>query len=210
MIYCTGFTSRSTEFLNNSILKSLEYDPSVHYKHAMMLYKCTFHPDVPNLAMIGLQDGLFFNGAELQAKWASQVFSGKTKLPDKALMHQYIRKQVRKREEERRSQYPYGSQVSLCDSLAAEMDLLPDFDELQRTNSKLYKMFWNDSMFSAHFMYKEDRTLATILMNRMNLWNRHMFKLNEAELAKNNTHYVAKMYAQKFKYFLENTPVKVR
>lgn len=52
------------------------------------LYKHTFHPDLPNLAVLGFynQVGPYFPVLELQARWIASVFAGITAMPDEAEM----------------------------------------------------------------------------------------------------------------------------
>jgi len=176
IIYCTGYTSSYDDFFNKSTLKNFNYDPAAHYKYALILYKNTFHPYVENLALIGQQDGLYFNGCELQAKWASKVFSGKLNLPSREKMSQFIDKEIQKRNKKRRSQYPYGSHVSLSDSIANEMDLLPDFDDMRIKNPKHFDMLWNKAMISAHFAFKDNRNSALDMINEINVMDERTYE----------------------------------
>jgi dimethylaniline monooxygenase (N-oxide forming) len=52
------------------------------------LYRHTFHPDLPNLAFIGLyvQIGPYFPVLELQARWVAMVWSGIKPLPSREKM----------------------------------------------------------------------------------------------------------------------------
>ena len=164
VVYCTGYEV-DLGFLDDLVLKDVGFDTSKNYKHALMLYKCTFHPDYENMAMIGQQDGLFFAGYELQAKWSTGVFSGKLKLPDKNVMSDLIEKEKRKRNGGKRAQYPYGPYVGILDGLASEMDALPDLNQLKTEDSKLYDMFSNNCLVSTQFVYKQNKELALSVMN---------------------------------------------
>jgi dimethylaniline monooxygenase (N-oxide forming) len=71
VIFCTGY-DLETNFLSQSIKDIIKYDDN-NYKFPYLTYKCTLHPDLVNLAFVGQNEGLFFSGYELQAKWASMV-----------------------------------------------------------------------------------------------------------------------------------------
>ena len=175
VIYSTGYTAGYFEFFDENTLKNLNYVSNVHYKHPIVLYKNTFHPSVKNLAFIGQQEGLFFNGAELQAKWASEVFSGKIELPTKEQMNQFIDKEIKKRNQNRQSQYPCGPHVLLSDNIANEMNLLPNFDEMRLENPKLFDMFWNKSMISSHFIFKKNQHSALDSMKEIDIMSEHAY-----------------------------------
>jgi len=96
VIFCTGynigfpfFDRRVLEVENNEI----------------RLYKRIFHPDLPNLAFVGLVQplGALMPIAEMQTRWVARVFNGKAtgraRLPDRAAM---LRAMDRMQEETRR------------------------------------------------------------------------------------------------------------
>ena len=178
VLYCTGYET-NLSYLDDLVLKDFGYDTSKNYKHALMLYKCTFHPDYENIAVIGQQDGLFFTGYELQAKWSTEVFTGKIRLPDKKIMRSFIEKEKRKRDACKRSQYPYGSYVNLIDSLASEINALPDLNEFKSKDPKLYDMFYNNCVVSAQFVYKQNKQLALSVMNDIDLLSKKTYKFED-------------------------------
>ncbi|CAF0858155.1 unnamed protein product [Brachionus calyciflorus] len=157
VVYCTGYNS-AIDYLETKILDILKYDTSDH-KFLMILYKCTFHPELENLALIGQTDGTFYCGDELQANWANMVFSGKRKLPKKELMLEEIDKETKRREKNRRSQYPYGNYVSVCDKLAKENAQLPNFGEIKQKNEHLYELLWNSGVNSNHYFLNEKMSI---------------------------------------------------
>ena len=184
VIYCTGYNSGYFEFFDEETLKNLNYVPNVHYKHPLVLYKNTFHPLVKNLAMIGQQEGLYFNGAELQANWASKVFSGKINLPSIEQMNLFIDKEIKKRNQNRQSQYPCGPHVLLSDNIANEMNLLPNFDEMRLENPKIFDMFWNKSMISTHFLFKKNQQSALDSMKEIALMNERVYDFTNEDSTK--------------------------
>jgi hypothetical protein len=52
VIFCTGFDVNITYF-EKEVLDLLEYDKK-DYKFPYLLYKCTFHPELENMAMVCL------------------------------------------------------------------------------------------------------------------------------------------------------------
>ena len=166
VIYATGY-DLSVDFFEDHILKTLSYDLEKNYKHAIMLYKCTFHPDISNMAIVGQHDGLFFTGNELQSMWVTKVFSGKLNLPVRSIMMDFIAKECAKRDSGRRVQYPYGVHVSICDGIASEIDLLPDLNDIKEKQPDLFEMFDKNMIFSTQYIYKRNPELALRLMNEI-------------------------------------------
>jgi dimethylaniline monooxygenase (N-oxide forming) len=177
VIYATGY-DLSVDFFEDYILKTLSYDVEKNYKHAIMLYKCTFHPDISNMAIIGQHDGLFFTGNELQSMWVTKVFSDKISLPDRSVMMDFIQKECNKRDSGRRVQYPYGVHVSICDGIASEIGLLPDLNEIKEKEPDLFEMFSNNMIFSTQYIFKENRELALGLMNEIDALYKKNYKFN--------------------------------
>ena len=61
VIYCTGYEKSLTVFLDDFFLKAIKYSEALS-KQTFSLYKCTFQPDIQNMAFVGLTKGLFFPG----------------------------------------------------------------------------------------------------------------------------------------------------
>uniref|UniRef100_A0A914W6Y1 Flavin-containing monooxygenase n=1 Tax=Plectus sambesii TaxID=2011161 RepID=A0A914W6Y1_9BILA len=80
VILATGYT------FNFPYLKPQELLPVKN--NQISLYKYVFPPDLDNLAVIGLIQpiGSIAPMAELQARWATRVFAGKTDLPSRDVM----------------------------------------------------------------------------------------------------------------------------
>jgi thioredoxin reductase len=77
LIFGTGF-ELSLPFLSDDLRRQL----GVGAQH-LDLYKCTFHPDLPGLAFVGLFQvaGPYFPPIELQARWISYAWAGARPLP---------------------------------------------------------------------------------------------------------------------------------
>jgi hypothetical protein len=166
VIYCTGYKKNLNDFLE---LDQVKFDSlSLKNRISYSVYKLTFHPDITNLAFVGLSTGLLFTGIELQAMWTTMIFSGKIKLPSRCAMIKFIEKT----EEETNPShlnlfYPNGCHLTLCDNIAAEMDLLPNFDKLMLTDPISYDLLWNYGMCGPHYLFKKNKEYALSIMNRI-------------------------------------------
>jgi dimethylaniline monooxygenase (N-oxide forming) len=82
IVFGTGYEMH-LPFLANDIGQIINAD-STHID----LYRHTFHPDLPNLAFIGLyvQIGPYFPVLALQARWVAMVWSGIKPLPSREKM----------------------------------------------------------------------------------------------------------------------------
>ena len=81
-VFATGY-ELSLPFLAQDVQQSIAVDGT-----QIDLYCHTFHPDLPNLAFIGLyvQVGPYFPVLELQARWIAMVWSGIKPLPSREKM----------------------------------------------------------------------------------------------------------------------------
>jgi dimethylaniline monooxygenase (N-oxide forming) len=182
VIYCTGYDLRM-DYMCKTVLDKIRVSNEINYKFQYNLHKFTFHPEVENFALVGQLDGLFQTGAELQARLASSVFTGQIVF-DKAKARGEIEKQRAKMmSNKRRAQFPYGTYVELCEKLGKEMDLVPDFEAMKANDPQLYDMFWNDSAFSAHYLYKANKSYASDMMREVHEMTNRVYELNdEADL----------------------------
>ncbi|MFL5801719.1 MAG: NAD(P)-binding domain-containing protein, partial [Roseiflexaceae bacterium] len=117
IICCTGY-SLSFPFLDETVVKPAG--------DTIDLYQHVFHPDVPNLAFIGLciVTGPLFPVAELQARWVARVVAGKVRLPAPASKHHQIHEQ--KRAATRRGAHPLRVQLlDYMDALAKQIGVVP-------------------------------------------------------------------------------------
>ena len=79
IIYCTGYTLRFP-FLPDELIEIKD--------GRVELYKHVFHPDVPNLAFVGLCTvaGAHIPVAEIQGRWVARVLAGNVELPSREEM----------------------------------------------------------------------------------------------------------------------------
>ncbi len=164
IIFCTGY-DLAIDYLSESNKKELGFSSLLdrnEYRFQYLLYKSTFHPSFKNLAMVYQNEGIFLIAAELQARWASLVFSGKLNLPDNELMQKYIQKLAKKRELKLNQQYPYGSQIDLIDELAKETGLKHDFEKIKKEDPILFSQLWNNVALGCHFRLDEKKSIEVL------------------------------------------------
>lgn len=149
VIFCTGYKTNLT-FLDTSILKTLKYEPEDQLQ-PLLLYKCTLHPELSNIAFVGMYRGPYFAVIELQAKWANSLFSGKAKANSKEVMEKEILEELAIRNQNPRPQFPHPDYVGLADSIAKEIGVLPDLDDLKKQNEKIHKKFISGPVLPSHY-----------------------------------------------------------
>jgi hypothetical protein len=95
-------------------------------------------------------------------------------------------------------QFAYGYFAEMPDKIAREMNLLPDFDELQRQDPELYRKFYDNLAIAAHWNFKEDPELAMRLMNEIDdIYNAEYEFADESKITFADK---VKLFNQKFKY----------
>jgi dimethylaniline monooxygenase (N-oxide forming) len=123
VVWCTGHLP-DLPFLPDSVLRAVQYEPG-DLMQPLILHQGTFHPDLPDLAFVGVYRGPFFGVIELQARWACAVFAGHLPPPDRAAAHAGLAAELRIRAARPRPQFPHGDYPVFADALAAELGLLP-------------------------------------------------------------------------------------
>jgi hypothetical protein len=188
IIFATGYECASTNYLDKSVIDLYKGETDfLRYQYA--LAKTAFHPDLENFALIGHLEGLYWNGGQLQAKLAAEVFrftsmlfpyrfffhpsikifniqSGKLKL-DKEEMRTEIDEIKARIRLNLKQQFPYGSIAQITDKLAKMMNLLPDLDEMKKNDPQLFKMFYENVSIPAHWNFEANPEPALELMNEI-------------------------------------------
>jgi len=149
IIFATGYLSKFPYF-EQETLEKLCYDPKEQFQ-PVLLYKCTFHPDIKNLSFVGIYRGTYFGPLELQARWTARIFSGKVELPSREVMMEGIQSERNLKEMEARPQFPHGDYIGLCDSIAEEIDVMPDLKRMEQEEPELYEKLMNYSFVPAHY-----------------------------------------------------------
>lgn len=151
IIYCTGFKP-NLEFLDDTLLKTLQYDPKDSLQ-PVMLYNSVFHPQLPNLFFIGMGSfqGAYFPIMELQARLAVEILSGRVNYPDKESIAKYFQKAGEIRDNDKRPQFINSSYSELVDSYAKLANLLPPNSDIETWN----KLNMNPVIPSDYLLYGE-------------------------------------------------------
>jgi dimethylaniline monooxygenase (N-oxide forming) len=165
VIFCTGFLA-SLDFFNEKIKRILEFDESDQFQ-PVLLHKCTFHPNLKNIAFVGMYRGPYFGVIELQARWAARVFSSKVNLTSNEDMKAGIDDQRNIRNKLPRAQFPH-SYVELANSIAKELNLLPDFEYLKSNDQDAYKLLWEGVTVPDLYRFNEDKQLALETLKKIN------------------------------------------
>ncbi|MBS0359089.1 MAG: NAD(P)-binding domain-containing protein [Proteobacteria bacterium] len=132
VIFCTGYLQDFSYLDQNSV---------GNFTSPLLLYEDTFHPDIPDLACIGLNyqlRGAIFPLIELQARWASAVFSGRLNLPSVETMQNEIATM----------QKPDG--ITFSRALAMKLGVY-DFSELAKSDPKLYDLAMKSAIIPAQY-----------------------------------------------------------
>ncbi|KAI5090470.1 flavin-containing monooxygenase 5-like [Silurus meridionalis] len=132
VVFATGYTF-SYPFLQSHVISVTE--------NKTRLYKYVFPPGLekPTLAIIGLVQplGAIMPISEMQARWATRVFKGVTKLPSKSSML----KDIKKKEDSMAKRYVSSQRHTI------QVDYLPYMDELATqvgVGPKLLRLFLTD------------------------------------------------------------------
>ncbi len=134
VIWCTGYRPEL------SILTPAQRGIIGYGRQPLLLHDCTFHPDLPGVAFVGLYRGPYFAVMELQARWACAVFAGELAAPTEAEQRRGVADAQALGEEYPRPQFPYGDYVGLADRLAGHLGVQPDPVPL-----------WDDPVVAAHY-----------------------------------------------------------
>lgn len=176
VIFCTGYDIPH-EFFDNEIKETLGFSKSDHYKFQNMTYRCTFHPSIPNMAMIFQNEGFTFTSSELQTKWAASVFSGEIELPDKTVMLKEIEKLKKKRALNLNVQYPHGTQADMVDLFAKELGIQHKFEDLKQNNVDLFNKVWNN--VTTPCQYRLDLQMSHDILDDIDYLGKQTYKFND-------------------------------
>ncbi len=138
IVWCTGYRP-GLAALSGKELAALAFAPD-DLLQPWLLHQCTFHPDLPGMAFVGLYRGPFFGVIELQARWACAVLSGQLPPPSPERLRAGLEQELAIRRQRPRPQFPHGDYVGLADSIAAELGVLPDVDAL-----------WDEPVIPTHY-----------------------------------------------------------
>ncbi|KAK5579449.1 hypothetical protein RB653_009132 [Dictyostelium firmibasis] len=146
VILCNGYQP-DLSFFDENILKSVDYLPS-DSKRPVCLYKNIFAPNSKNIAFVSFFRSLFVAEVELMSRMITMIFSGKIPYPtDHEIQNGFVNRENNNNNNNNNTNDPpyflvAGSTV-LCDQIAKEIGVLPDFEKLKQTDPKLYELLWN-------------------------------------------------------------------
>ncbi len=117
IIFCTGFCTQMS-FFNEELLDKLSFDPQ-NFLYPLVLHESVFHPNLPNLAFVGMYRRSYIGIMELQARWATLAFIEPEKyLPSKETMQKSIEELMKQRNLPPGPQSFYGGYTTLMKKLA--------------------------------------------------------------------------------------------
>eukprot|EP01126_Amoeba_proteus_P054153 TRINITY_DN6643_c0_g1_i5.p1 TRINITY_DN6643_c0_g1~~TRINITY_DN6643_c0_g1_i5.p1 ORF type:complete len:420 (-),score=85.26 TRINITY_DN6643_c0_g1_i5:163-1422(-) len=122
VICATGF-ELDISFFDQQILQILKYKKEDKLQ-PLILFETVFHPDLENLAFVGVYRGPYFAVMELQARWVCKVFSKELNLSDEEVQKGLIREEEI-RNIQLRPQFPHPDFVKMADDLATKLGIHP-------------------------------------------------------------------------------------
>eukprot|EP01133_Synstelium_polycarpum_P016948 gene16948-20161_t len=140
ILYASGY-SVDLDFFDTSVKEHLSYKSNDQYI-PILLHKYVFPPSVTNLAFTGVFRGPFFGLVELQARWATLVLSGAIPAPTASEIQSGVEAQSLIRQSPRQ-QFPYPDYINFSDDLAAQIGVLPNFEQLKVSDPELHSLVWD-------------------------------------------------------------------
>lgn len=152
VIFSTGY-KLDLGYLDKQTLDQLGFSPDDQLQ-PLLLYKCTMHPDVPNLTFAGVYRGPYFAVMELQARWAAMLFSGELDMPNHEVMMKGLQDELKIRLQKPRPQFPHGNYIEFADSLAKEIHALPEnLYDIKEENPHVYRLLNEGPVIPSHFRF---------------------------------------------------------
>ncbi|XP_078584737.1 dimethylaniline monooxygenase [N-oxide-forming] 4-like [Branchiostoma floridae x Branchiostoma japonicum] len=151
VVFATGYVEANVSYLDDSILAK---DPT-----KLDLYKLVFPANLPHpsMAVIGFFHvrGSIPPVAEVQARWAARVFSGRVKLPDRQTMLERVRRDREERHrilgKHMRSKLPKIGVIPYRDEIAREIGAMPSFWKLLLKDPRLAFRVYFQPPLPAHY-----------------------------------------------------------
>jgi hypothetical protein len=129
VILATGFeVAPSLSFLPESVLKTLNHDPSDVNTSVALAFHGSYHPSVPNLGFVGFYRSPYWGVTEMHARFLTHLWSSDpTNLPSSLQTalekDDSIGRTLALRTDPRRSQFPMGDYPWLMDQFAQALDM---------------------------------------------------------------------------------------
>ncbi len=129
VIFGTGYDV-PLHFLSDAVQQTLAFDSADHVK-PHLAHHTTFHPGLPNFALVGIIRGALFGIMEAQARWAAAVFSGRVAVPSTEDMLEGIEADRRIREARPRPNLPHADYVGLMDDIYGYIGVQAEAEALE-------------------------------------------------------------------------------
>jgi cation diffusion facilitator CzcD-associated flavoprotein CzcO len=126
VILSTGYCS-SLPFIDPGDLDTFSFQPEDTIV-PLLLYRDMIHPDVPNIAFVGMYRSPFWGVIELQARYVAALFSDRLSLPSDDALRDGINRERAIRSFQPRLQFSHPDYVGLISSLARDMNIAPLID----------------------------------------------------------------------------------
>jgi dimethylaniline monooxygenase (N-oxide forming) len=147
LIFCTGYFV-NFDFFDEKVKKIIDFDENDDFLPFPLL-KSTFHPDIPTVAfLIGCKFDI--HPMELQARWATLVFSNKIQPPSRDQMIQGVLAE-RVIKKTRKFQFPYFDSWDFSELIAEEIGALPNLEEIKNRDPELFEAIWKGPYLAAHY-----------------------------------------------------------
>ncbi|CAF1156387.1 unnamed protein product, partial [Brachionus calyciflorus] len=97
-------------------------------------------------------------------------------------MIEEIVNEEKQRNENKKSQYPYGQHVVLVDNIAKASGLYPNFEEIKSKDKCLFDLLWNSSLNSNSFFLEDKNSLEVIREMNEIIKREYEFSKNDKEV----------------------------
>jgi len=148
IIFCTGFNN-SINFLDEKILKAIEYDPKDKLV-PFVLYHIIHRPELEGLAFVGIYRPLYFLTVEMMALFAISLFAGKIKIKQEEVK-EFLENERKIRALELKPQYSHGNYAYFTDTIAKDLGMLPDLEYYKVNDFEMYEMLYEGPVLGAHY-----------------------------------------------------------
>ena len=145
IVFATGFKP-DLSFLGEAVQKDIGYDANDTLQ-PVLLAKCVFPRETPELAFVGMYRGAFFATMELQARWACAVLAQRLPPLTAQEKKEAIAAELAIKHHQPRPQLPHPNYVALSDGIAERLGVLPHVDG----SGELKEALWSGPLLPGHY-----------------------------------------------------------
>lgn len=153
VVLCTGFRL-NLSYIDAKVLAKMEYDEDCTIR-PLILYKGVIHPDIENIAFVGMIREQVIPSIELQARYVSLIFKKKKELPSRDELLVALNKERESRLANMKVQHPRS--VTYPDDLARDIGVLPHFEQIRATDIDSYEALWEGPISAAHYEISDNK-----------------------------------------------------